>query len=163
MNSNTELFDRVYGCLIGGAIGDALGAPVEGWSYTRIREEYDRIEEFESYSLPYSSGEPGVVTDDTTLRHYLCYAIAEHGRRITPEEYADVWRSDLNPDRLWVNEEIVKLKLDRGLSPWDTGLGTIPAGVASMSILFAPRPLTRCGSGAPSRAGAGRVARRRPR
>jgi len=30
----------VYGCLIGGAIGDALGAPVEGWYYTEIREKF---------------------------------------------------------------------------------------------------------------------------
>jgi ADP-ribosylglycohydrolase len=26
---NIDLFDRIYGCLIGGASGDALGAPVE--------------------------------------------------------------------------------------------------------------------------------------
>src|SRR5215468_7455150 len=28
---------RVRGCLLGGAIGDALGAPVEFWSLDRIR------------------------------------------------------------------------------------------------------------------------------
>jgi ADP-ribosylglycohydrolase len=28
-----------YGSLIGGAIGDALGAPVGGWHYTDIRRE----------------------------------------------------------------------------------------------------------------------------
>jgi len=27
-----HILDKVYGCLIGGAIGDALGAPVEGWN-----------------------------------------------------------------------------------------------------------------------------------
>jgi len=27
-----QILDQVYGCLIGGAIGDALGAPVEGWN-----------------------------------------------------------------------------------------------------------------------------------
>ena len=131
-----SLEDRVYGCLIGGAIGDALGAPVEGWSFRRIREEYGKVEEFHSYEgkLPYSSGKPGVVTDDTTLRHYLCYAIVKKGGRVTPDDYAEVWREHLNPNRLWENEAIVKRKLDNGMSPWDTGKGTIPAGVASMAI-----------------------------
>jgi len=27
-----RILDQVYGCLIGGVIGDALGAPVEGWN-----------------------------------------------------------------------------------------------------------------------------------
>ena len=27
---NSKLFKKVYGCLLGGAIGDALGGPVEG-------------------------------------------------------------------------------------------------------------------------------------
>jgi len=27
-----QILDKVYGCLIGGATGDALGAPVEGWN-----------------------------------------------------------------------------------------------------------------------------------
>jgi len=27
-----RILDQVYGCLIGGALGDALGAPVEGWN-----------------------------------------------------------------------------------------------------------------------------------
>jgi len=40
-----DILDAIYGCLIGGAIGDALGAPVEGWYYTEIREKYGRLEE----------------------------------------------------------------------------------------------------------------------
>nr|WP_110036864.1 ADP-ribosylglycohydrolase family protein [Nocardia neocaledoniensis] len=34
--------DAVHGCLLGGAVGDALGAPVEALSLRRIREVYGR-------------------------------------------------------------------------------------------------------------------------
>ncbi|TVR48886.1 MAG: ADP-ribosylglycohydrolase family protein [Puniceicoccaceae bacterium] len=41
-----SLSDRIYGCLSGGAIGDALGAPVEAWNYRDIREKHGRIVSF---------------------------------------------------------------------------------------------------------------------
>ena len=126
--------DRIYGTLIGGAIGDALGAPVEGWSYRQIREEYGKVTELMDHDIGYTEQVRGAVTDDTHLRHYLCYAIVQRGGRITPEEYADIWVNHLNPDRLWVNEEIVYRKLRAGMNPWTSGKGTIPAGVASMAI-----------------------------
>jgi ADP-ribosylglycohydrolase len=34
--------DRVYGCLIGGAVGDALGAPTEFLSLPSIKGRTDR-------------------------------------------------------------------------------------------------------------------------
>ncbi len=40
----TDILDGVYGCLIGGDIGDTLGAPVEGLYYTRIRAEYGKVD-----------------------------------------------------------------------------------------------------------------------
>jgi hypothetical protein len=39
-----DLLDAVYGSLIGGAIGDALGALVDGWHYTDIRRGHGREE-----------------------------------------------------------------------------------------------------------------------
>jgi ADP-ribosylglycohydrolase len=41
-----KLLDQVYGCLIGGAIGDALGAPVENWHYADIRRKHGKVTEF---------------------------------------------------------------------------------------------------------------------
>jgi ADP-ribosylglycohydrolase len=32
MGCEMHILDKVYGCLIGGAMGDALGASVEGWN-----------------------------------------------------------------------------------------------------------------------------------
>ena len=42
---NTWLFNKVYGSVIGGAIGDSLGAPIEGWQYNEIRQKYGRLTE----------------------------------------------------------------------------------------------------------------------
>ena len=139
-----DLLDAVYGCLIGGAIGDALGAPVEGQYYTQIREKHGKLEEFISShksntGADYggSSGKPGVpgaVSDDTTFRHLMCLAMVRKGGRITPDDFAEVLLEKLNPNRVWVNERIVLAKLRIGMNPWETGRGTPPAGCASMAI-----------------------------
>jgi ADP-ribosylglycohydrolase len=55
---------RVRGCLLGGALGDALGAPVEFLSTQRIREAYgpDGVT-----GMLAANGGPAVVTDDTQM------------------------------------------------------------------------------------------------
>jgi ADP-ribosylglycohydrolase len=56
---------RVYrGCLLGGAVGDALGAPVEFMSLAEIREMFGRpgITEFTT-----AFGRKGAITDDTQM------------------------------------------------------------------------------------------------
>jgi len=59
-----DILDAVYGCLIGGAIGDAIGAPVEGWYYKEIREKYDKVTELMPYKKGYCGGPAGSVTDE---------------------------------------------------------------------------------------------------
>jgi len=41
---NTQLFERIYGCMIGGAVGDAMGFPTETFHYKLIREKYGKID-----------------------------------------------------------------------------------------------------------------------
>jgi ADP-ribosylglycohydrolase len=127
-------FDRVYGCLIGGAIGDALGATVEGWSYRKIRDEYGKVDHFGAYDNPHARGEPGSITDDSVMCHYLALAIAENEGRITPPEYADTLKKHLDTKRVWVTEELMIRKLAAGMNPWRSGRGTIPTGTAMMAI-----------------------------
>ncbi len=57
-----NLEDRFRGCLLGLAVGDALGAPVEGWTSAAIKERYGRLTEMAD----------GRTTDDTALA--LCIA-----------------------------------------------------------------------------------------
>ena len=130
----TSLFDKVYGCLIGGAIGDAMGAPAEDWHYTDIRPHFGRIATFLPQPARSRDGAPGQITDDTTLRHYMCLAIIRKGGRITPDDYAKVWLSDLNPLRLFFTERIVVEKLKLGMNPWETGRGQPLADAAIMAV-----------------------------
>lgn len=61
--------DKVRGCFIGVAVGDALGMPVETFSYERIREEYGKITQLHAPTgHKWFDGEPaGSFTDDTQL------------------------------------------------------------------------------------------------
>lgn len=130
----SAVLDRIYGCLIGGAIGDAMGAPSEDWHYTDVRATFGRLDRFLPQPAHKRDGQPGQITDDTTLRHYMCLAILRKGGRITPDDYAAVWLSDMNPDRLFVTERIVLEKLRLGMNPWETGRGQPAADAAIMAV-----------------------------
>jgi ADP-ribosylglycohydrolase len=129
-----KLLDQAYGCLIGGAIGDALGAPVENWHYADIRRKHGKVTEFLPQPARSRDGQPGQITDDSTLRHYLCQAIVEAGGRVGPDQYARTWLDRLNPDRLFITERLVLEKLRLGMSPWETGRGQLAADAAVMAI-----------------------------
>jgi ADP-ribosylglycohydrolase len=59
---------RVRGCLLGGAIGDALGAPVEFWDLARIRSECGDAGVTEYLPATFAGAEGyGLITDDTQM------------------------------------------------------------------------------------------------
>ena len=77
--------DRVRGCLLGGAIGDALGAPVEFWSRARIEDVFGS-EGVQGYHPVTFSGEPriGLITDDTQMTLFTCEGLMRaHMRGMT--------------------------------------------------------------------------------
>lgn len=81
---HTQLFNKVYGCLLGGAVGDALGGPVELWTTEKIRETYGDLDRYVPYDRDPSHhgqfrSELAVYTDDTRLKHLLCQAIFNAG------------------------------------------------------------------------------------
>jgi len=61
---NRRNIKNFQGCLIGGAIGDALGAPIEFMSIDQIRSSFGEIG-LTDYSEAY--GRNGAVTDDTQM------------------------------------------------------------------------------------------------
>ena len=75
--NNSLLFKKIYGCLLGGLIGDAMGAPVEAKDYWEIEKEYGEISDFE-----------GGGTDDSLIKLFLCEAIIENDGNITADEFA---------------------------------------------------------------------------
>ncbi len=79
-----DIADRIAGAYIGAALGDAMGAPVEGWHAQRIREVHGRVETM----LPYEPQrlkpgyalhpEPGSITDDTYIRDDIARFVLRH-------------------------------------------------------------------------------------
>jgi ADP-ribosylglycohydrolase len=66
-----DILDAAYGSVIGGTIGDALGASVEGWYCTEIIKRFGRVTEFIDTKRGNAPDGPGGVTDDTALAHYM--------------------------------------------------------------------------------------------
>ena len=94
---DTTLYKKVYGCLIGGAIGDALGGPVEGreWTPEKLRETYGEIDRLMPYERPigyhaHFHKAAGAYTDDTRMKHFLCEAIIEAGGMPRPGDLGHV-------------------------------------------------------------------------
>lgn len=85
------LFKKIYGCLLGGAIGDAMGGPVEGFpSYKELERRHGRVTSFLEHPrvgiLSAIKSEAGTVTDDTRQMLLICDAIIAKGGRITIED-----------------------------------------------------------------------------
>lgn len=59
----STIYDKIKGCVFGGALGDALGYPVEFLSYEEIEEQYGKngIQELEL------TGDRAVFSDDTQM------------------------------------------------------------------------------------------------
>jgi ADP-ribosylglycohydrolase len=65
--ASPALRGRYRGCLLGGAIGDALGRPVEGWPRREVRLSYPAgLRDFQPWPR-WRSGPKGTFTDDTQL------------------------------------------------------------------------------------------------
>ncbi|MGY2060853.1 ADP-ribosylglycohydrolase family protein, partial [Nocardia gipuzkoensis] len=65
MHDYEKSFDRVRGVLLGGAVGDALGWPIEFLSLNQIRERFGAagLTDF----TPRDRGTPQQITDDTQM------------------------------------------------------------------------------------------------
>src|SRR3954471_13631182 len=77
--------DRARGCLLGLAIGDALGAPLEGLSSQQIRAHYGVVADFVDgvrawKRKPYRWRMPGLCADATQQALALFVFLLEHFR-----------------------------------------------------------------------------------
>jgi ADP-ribosylglycohydrolase len=68
MSNSHRLRERIHGCFLGGAIGDALGAPIEFWSGQQIGEAFGAagIRDYHRVRFGSVSGR-GLITDDTQM------------------------------------------------------------------------------------------------
>lgn len=120
------LFDKIYGCLLGGLIGDAMGAPAEEKTYQEIAQQFGWIEDFE-----------GAGTDDSAIKLILCEAILESGGYVTADEFAASFlRNKKKYYRLfYVPVKNMFHKIESKLSlPVYAGLGNMHSSSTAMSI-----------------------------
>ena len=78
----TVTIDKARGCLLGQAVGDALGAPIEGWSRGRIRRIYGEVRDY--IEAAGRARLPGLYTDDTQQALILADVLIEY-RGFDPE------------------------------------------------------------------------------
>ena len=136
---NKELiFDKIYGCLLGGCIGDAMGAPTENMSPEEITAKYGEVRDFD-----------GAGTDDTLLRHYLCDALIKNGGYITADQWAEEFRLNKNKKEFtrwyWTPVANANLKLNHlGIAPMECGNGNMAS--SSTAMCNSPMGLVNAGS-----------------
>ncbi|MFI8099929.1 ADP-ribosylglycohydrolase family protein [Streptomyces sp. NPDC086023] len=145
------LEDRAAGCLVGAAVGDALGGPVEGWTPEQISERHGgRIHGivgpwYEDWRTarpiaPYHKGD-GHVTDDTLMTHALvrvygtvrdhldAYAVADHlvpDLVSTPRWIPELEAEALPLQRIFLAEKWLVARLHYGhVDPREAGSGNI--------------------------------------
>ena len=124
------LFDKVYGCILAGAIGNAMGSPVESKFYWEIDEQY-----------------PGGVTtvldpkrleseDDNQMAMFLVETYLDQaGSPVTARHFGKTWYESLNRDHFFVNcmghcYDLIRL----GWDPRITGHWTEVTGSAVMCM-----------------------------
>ena len=122
------LMDKIYGCLLGGMIGDAFGAPGEGMTYKGIQEKYgkDGITDFE-----------GTGTDDTAVRNQLVTTIMKCGGYPNVDEFAQSFIDSRDQNyKLWfIPVKNSFHKFSEGLSlPAYSGWGNMQSSSTAMAI-----------------------------
>ncbi|WP_433894286.1 ADP-ribosylglycohydrolase family protein [Streptomyces sp. CA-111067] len=147
----TTLEDRITGCLVGAAVGDALGGPVEGWTPEQIVERHGgRVrgivgpfhEEWRTARpiAPYHKGD-GHVTDDTLMTqalvrvytkvrdHLDAYSVADHlvpDLIGTPRWIPELEAEALPLQRIFLAEKWIVARLHYGhVDPREAGVGNI--------------------------------------
>ncbi len=142
--------DRVRGCLLGMAIGDALGAPLEGLGAQQIRAHYHQVTDYVDGARawkkkPYRWRLPGLYSDDTQQALVLCDVLLEHGRIDLPR-LAGLYLELATPEGGYAGAHRgvgrsfrqVLAHLKRGVSPERTGQDSAGIGAA---MRIAPIPL----------------------
>lgn len=121
--SRDSLYDKVLGCLVGSAIGDAMGAPTEMWSRYGIQVEYGFVNKLDNMVRePSAEGtwdynlDAGGTTDDTrwkvVLYDFMMTNIRPFYSTFGPNSY-DFAQFLLNS----YNREVEKLKSIQGSNP----------------------------------------------
>jgi ADP-ribosylglycohydrolase len=121
---NSILFDKVYGCLLGGLIGDVMGAPAEGKTWQNIEEQFGEIRTIDRGG-----------TDDSALKHLLCEAIFRSNGHPHIDDWAQVWREKMNVGGFWIPVQNAYYRLTVGRQdPRSVGCDNMISSSSAMCI-----------------------------
>lgn len=145
------LRDKFFGCIAGVHIGSAMGAPVEGWSWRKIQDEYGTLERL----LPYEhygnhwKREPGTTEDGVERQKLMITAIIEKNDRVTAEDVRRIWLRDIKPESAgMVSEPFEAVLLSMANTPIparDLGRYCDYSGLISMARACHPLGLINAG------------------
>ena len=113
-----ELLDQFKSCILGVAIGDALGMPVEGLTKNEIKNRYGIVKDF--LPSPFGDLKEGEWTDDTEQMILLAESILET-TYFNPENFAKKlknWYIESKNPRIGPTTSRALRNLINGL-PWD--------------------------------------------
>ena len=105
--------DRFHGVLLGTAMGDALGMPVEGAPMDAIQERFGELREMKEARLG-----RGTVTDDTHMTLALAEALASTPDAVDLDVVADRFAARFRPERGYGGNARVILSEIRSGIPW---------------------------------------------
>jgi ADP-ribosylglycohydrolase len=140
---NDRLFAHIYGAVAGAYIGNAMGAPVEGWTWERIEKTYGFLDKF--VADPRSRGvpnQPGWTEDGMERYKLMCSAIIKKGGRISIEELAREWVEKIEPTkigfRIGPQDRIIYDLLKAGMPPMEVGRYAIWPGFMGTAKMMQP-------------------------
>lgn len=123
------LYDKAYGCLLGGLIGDAIGTPIEGLDYREIEQRFGWVDDFSSDG-----------TDDTVMKNLLAEALIRTDGYATADDWAEVWLDQWGAifgskqAKFFVSVIHTAQKLRHDTLPRMAALGNMPSSSSAMCI-----------------------------
>jgi ADP-ribosylglycohydrolase len=147
-----DLLDKFKGCILGAAVGDALGMSVERLTREQIKETYGRVMDYmkadpRTYKDLHTL-KPGQYTDDTALTAVIAESlIAQNGVDIDDIARKHVERYLQDPRLGWGRATKAAFEqLLKGASPRESGQPSCGNGtamkIAPLGLWYAPRPPT---------------------
>lgn len=134
--------DRVRGSMLGLAIGDALGAPLEGLSPQQIRAHYQTVTDYVDGAKawkkkPFRWRLPGLYTDDTQQAMALAEVLVSAGS-VDADHLARIYLDLATPDLGYAGAHRgvgrsfrqVLADLKRGVAPSESGQPSVGVGAA---------------------------------
>jgi len=126
---------RFQGTIIGGAVGEALGNPVEGWTPKEIADDYGVLNKYvEMYDGP------GTCTDDMELETSIAQSLVYSGGFDLNDIARSIARWGADPTSPGMACQSAAVKLSQGISPFESGTDSAGNGaamrVASLGLLY---------------------------